>query len=50
MKKLSLKNLKAQQLDGNKQRQINGGNGGGYMCSAYYCMFVNPMAVCCCGD
>ena len=50
MSKLNLKNLKKQALSITQQKKINGGNGGGYMCSMYYCQYVNPMAVCCCGD
>ncbi len=48
MSTLNLKNLKKQALSITQQKQINGG--GNMTCPAYYCMHVNPMAMCCCGD
>ncbi|AWX46130.1 hypothetical protein HME9304_03162 [Flagellimonas maritima] len=45
MEKLNLKNLKKQQLDASKMKNISGGYG--YRCPTYYCTYVNPNAICC---
>ncbi|MGB5818411.1 MAG: TIGR04149 family rSAM-modified RiPP [Saonia sp.] len=43
MKKLSLKNLKEQEMDQSEMMKITGG----YYCGDYYCTYVNPQANCC---
>ncbi|MGB5818412.1 MAG: TIGR04149 family rSAM-modified RiPP [Saonia sp.] len=46
MKKLSLKNLKEQEMNQAQMKKVTGGCSG-YYCGDYYCTYVNPNAVCC---
>ncbi|MGB5818413.1 MAG: TIGR04149 family rSAM-modified RiPP [Saonia sp.] len=47
MKKLSLKNLKEQEMDQAQMKKVTGGGFPGYYCGDYYCTYVNPGACCC---